>query len=148
MASEQLIPPLVMLVALAIGFSLAPRALTKTPRENRRLQRRTALFLVPVFGINLYFAIQRGSAFLVAVWVFVIGVWAWKVFHGETIAGERESRINFALNPGRCGRCDYDLTANATGVSTRSVRPSRLATLPGIRLVWPMKSATKLVAGL
>jgi len=112
----ELIPPLIMLGALVIGFSLAPRTWTKTPRENRQLQRRTALFLVPVFGINVYFAYQRGSTLLVAVWVFVMAAWGWKVFSGETMAGEREARINFALKPGRCGRCDYDLTGNATGV--------------------------------
>ena len=112
----QLIPSLVMLVGLVIGFSFAPRTWTKTPRENRQLQRRTALFLVPVFGINVYFAFERGSPLLVAVWVLVIGVWGWTVFRGQTIAGEREARINFAVKPGRCGRCDYDLTGNATGV--------------------------------
>ena len=44
--------------------------------------------------MNFYFAFQRDSPVLVTVWLVVMALWGWKVFSGETMAGEREARIN------------------------------------------------------
>jgi ribosomal protein L37E len=50
------------------------------------------------------------------VWGVMIAVEVASQLKLEGLARESESKVNYSLDPLHCGRCGYDLTANATGV--------------------------------
>lgn len=107
----------VMVVAFVLSAVLAGRRM-KTGWSPRKQQGRQRFWFYYALGLlALFGAVQAYSgswdwrffAFW-GVFVLLIGYQAFRAL------SEREQLKNFALEPKRCGRCEYDLTGNVTGV--------------------------------
>lgn len=122
--------PVVMLVFGVVMFAVAiaslrswHRAQEGPPRERKRHQKWTLLIFSLLIVQNIYLMVSlggQGKTNLMPFYLFNVGVMGVAVlatlYTLPRPPSEAEARVNFQANPNICGRCDYDLTGNSSGV--------------------------------
>ncbi|HOW17482.1 MAG TPA: hypothetical protein PLC79_00480 [Phycisphaerae bacterium] len=110
--------PVVLVVVFAAFFFVGVRrrqAALRSPDPDRR--RRLDRWTFYSFGLACCWLIPYWVAhrewFSAGCFGFALLSIAYTAFRRPT---EQDYRRHFALHPGRCGRCGYDLTGNVTGV--------------------------------
>ena len=106
-----------MVGAMAVTVYLMRNRVPLSPRQARRQNRWTAPFVAVVLlvlaGVN-----WRNGQHAVAEFVAVIALvsLAFALVDVLRTWSAVEEQQNFAVEPGKCGRCGYDLTGNESGV--------------------------------
>lgn len=92
----------------------------KTPRDMRKRLRTTFWLELPLNYFLVFYALRKIAAgrlvtgsLLICVYVFVVGTSILSAFGRQS---RKEIEDNYRLDPDHCGRCDYDLTGNTTGI--------------------------------
>jgi Ca2+/Na+ antiporter len=100
-----------LIVSRRIGRSTSPRAVRK---RHRWIVFNHAVSF-GMLGCLLLFqrAIDRHTAVLFGLILASVGPLVWLMMRRPT---EEDAQKNFAHDPGHCGRCEYDLTGNVSGV--------------------------------
>jgi hypothetical protein len=109
--------PGVLLVLWA--FSRIIDRKVRSPMDKRRTA--AAQIIIGVIGWAVISAPYLLAASSVGPWMLLMPAAFLVVVVGYTLwairpSTERDHQKNFALKPGFCGRCDYDLTGNTTGI--------------------------------
>lgn len=105
---------LVVLNMAIIAILVTVRRLRRrAPRDRRRLQWWSLMFTFLFVCAFSGYWLQRGSAWVLALWVVSLAGQAWQLLREPP---QKESLQNFAIDPLHCGQCGYDLTGNVTGI--------------------------------
>ncbi len=83
------------------------------PLHSRQVRRRSFNFNLALAVLFLPVLILHQQVLWLVAWVFAVAVSACYAFKQPN---EKQAKANFAADPVHCGRCDYDLTGNVSGV--------------------------------
>jgi hypothetical protein len=124
---------IIILAAWAIAIVISRRRLsTRSPRRQRRSARRSAWVMVAFFAFMVAQDLMRNR---VSFWTFWVGgcglmMLLWQLLGSPERFSNAEATANYAADRQHCGRCEYDLTGNQSGVCPecgwqipRDVRP-------------------------
>lgn len=117
MPSFRLMGPVAMLMGFAAGFYLMRKRFPLSPRQVRRQNRWAPLIAAVSIAGLAYMQLRQGNAgsagfLLVAVSVMLGSV----LVSWLRTPPPHEAIQNFAVDRGHCGKCEYDLTGNTSGV--------------------------------
>jgi len=111
---------LVACVALVVGSSRAGNVVKDgAPRARKRQQRYSLLLLGAMLAQNAWMLLAGRDEFksLIMINLPLLGVTLlWMLYTLPSPPSEAEARANYRARPEICGRCDYDLTGNHSGV--------------------------------
>lgn len=114
----------IMMVAFAIGWAIASRWMRgrqwyRFPRQQRRHKRRIALFWsVPLCVFAIAVQVMTGQVSILTYYIVAVVVWILLslILQPPEQFGPAEALANYARDPAHCGQCEYDLTANTSGI--------------------------------
>jgi hypothetical protein len=104
-----------MLAAVTVGLLVGARIRRRvgtSPRALRKVQRTNLWLMVPMCCAFAGFAVVHHLWISAGVMFLSTGVSLWEAFREQRKSEEVQ---NWAADPGHCGRCEYNLTANVSG---------------------------------
>jgi len=114
---------IIILLAFALyllGLYLGRKRVPKPPRQVRREARWMLVVFLPLLALALWSQFNRSmhppglaSVAMAALYAIVIVIFLYQWLHPAT---HHEWIANYAADPVHCGRCDYALTGNASGI--------------------------------
>ena len=120
MRSPEIVAGLGMLLSIALGLFIATRMNRKriklAPRHRRRFDRKHTMWsavMIAGFAAVMFYQGQMFAACLLAI-VLMFSLFG--VFNQPMRHDDVEARANYAHDSSRCGRCDYDLMGNESGI--------------------------------
>jgi hypothetical protein len=120
MRFSEVVAGLGLLVCVALGLSIGTLVNRKrnrlAPRHRRRFDRKHQVLIIAVVIGNAVMMFLQGHVFLAYVVVIGGAVVIIQIFNQPMKYNDIEARLNYAHDDGCCGRCDYDLTGNESGV--------------------------------
>ena len=103
-------------VVAVVGMRMIRRRAEMAPRQRRRFDRKnsiiSAVIMAGVATMMFYSGQMWGACmFTLLCAITLYGVAVYPIKHSDV-----ETRVNYAADPSCCGRCDYDLTGNESGI--------------------------------
>lgn len=104
---------LVAFVATLFILGSAIQGLIESPHKWRRSLRKLLVFAALAWVVLGWHFLRTGEYAGAVAWTFVLIAMGW-VAYGQP--GEAEEKKNYAADQRHCGRCEYDLTGNVSGI--------------------------------
>jgi hypothetical protein len=115
-----LIFAIVMVVSFGVGQYIEGKRAPLSPRQSRKESRWIWALTGPICVLSAWMAWNSGTpqsrlfAVVMMAYLAIGAVVAVRQWLGSP--PEREAVANFAVDPRHCGRCEYDLTGNTSGI--------------------------------
>jgi len=104
------------LLALFIGIRMNRKRAKLAPRDRRRFDRKLQIFSVVILAGVAAMMFYRGQTLSACLFAIVCAITLYGIVHQSMRHNDVDARVNYAHDSSRCGRCDYDLTGNESGV--------------------------------
>lgn len=106
----------VIVVTVALAWWLQRKRARLAPRNRRRFDRRQFFIVMIIMVGCALLMLSQGRFMIAAMYGLAVLALGYPIVSQKMTYGEIDARLNYADDPSRCGRCDYDLTGNVSGV--------------------------------
>lgn len=89
------------------------KKLGQTPRELQRFNKKLFYILMPLYLFMIFYGVHQHRYGFVLMGIVFVLITLSRIYQRQT---DNDTKINYACDPGHCGRCEYDLTGNVSGV--------------------------------